>query len=276
MRPEWVKPRVFGIAASLVVGMAVLATYATLHAVAAQQSGLSRYTESADKLGADVWSIARGGQLYDDWGAALDKELPQKTHPSYPSIGKKKGGVSWRCMECHGWDYMGEDGAYGRGDHYTGVKGIRHMAGKRVEDIEEVLVDKTHQYTDTMIPPGARRKLALFVSKGQINMDQYIDRSTKRARGDVRRGALFFHTVCAICHGFDGAEMISKSENELAAFGERGLLGTIATTDPYETLHKIRNGQPGVGMVTLRILSVRDQVDVLAYLQTLTRRSQGN
>jgi len=279
MRSKWTRQwAAGGAAASLVLAFAALAVVfgAGPGPASAQQSGSAYPVESATKHEKDIWDIARGGQLYDDWAAALDTDLPAKTHPSYPTIGKKKGGVTWRCKECHGWDYLGEDGAYGRGGHYTGTKGLRHMVGKRVEEIEAVLTDKTHRYTDAMIPPKARRKLAMFVSRGQISMDQYIDRETRRARGDVRRGASFFQTVCAICHGFDGAEMVSRSSTELAAFGDRGLLGTVASTNPYETLHKIRNGQPGVGMVALRVLSVRDQVDVLAYLQTLTKRRQGN
>ena len=239
---------------------------------AAQQTGAQRAEESAARHDMDLWDIARGGQLYDNWALALDRDLPEKTHPSYPTVGKGKGGVTWRCKECHGWDYMGEDGAYGRGAHYTGVKGLRRMAGKRVEEIVGIITDETHRYTEDMLPEQAMRKLALFVSKGQIGMDQYIDRSTKRARGDLKRGASFFQTICAICHGFDGAEMISRRETELAVFGDRGLLGTVASVNPWETLHKIRNGQPGVGMVALRVLSTQDQVDVLAYMQTLVRR----
>jgi thiosulfate dehydrogenase len=239
---------------------------------AAAQQSAPLVSESAARYDPDIWDIARGGQLYDNWAAALDTELPEQTHPSYPAIGKRKGGVTWRCKECHGWDYMGEDGAYGRGAHYTGTKGIRRMAGQRVEDIMEIITDDTHRYTTDMMPENAMRKLALFVARGQIGMDQYIDRSTKRARGDLKRGASFFQTICAICHGFDGAEMISKRETELAAFGDRGLLGTMASVNPWEALHKIRNGQPGVGMVALRVLSTQDQVDVLTYLQTLVRR----
>jgi thiosulfate dehydrogenase len=240
--------------------------------LAAAQQGAPITAESDARYDPDLWDIARGGQLYDNWAAALDKELPDPSHPSYPPVGKRKGGTTWRCKTCHGWDYMGEDGAYGRGAHYTGIKGIRRMAGRPVEEIVGIFTDDTHRYTSEMLPEPAMRKLALFVSKGQIGMDQYIDRSTKRARGDLRRGASFFQTICAICHGFDGAEMISKRETELAVFGDRGFLGTIANTNPWETLHKIRNGQPGVGMVALRVLSTQDQVDVLAYMQTLVRR----
>jgi len=222
----------------------------------------------------DIWDIARGGQLYDDWMAVLEHPTPEGDHPAYPSIGKKKGKTTWRCKECHGWDYMGEDGAYGKGGHYTGIKGLRRAVGMDVDELISIIRDKTHQYTEPLIPDTAARKLALFVSRGQVGMDQYIDRPTKRARGNLRRGASFFQTVCAICHGFDGTVMVSKSETSLAAFGDRGYLGTISSENPWETLHKIRNGQPGVGMVALRVLSVQDQVDVLAYMQTLRRRRQ--
>jgi len=247
--------------------IAMLAIAATLIAanVAAQQPG------SNDP---EIWDIARGGQLYDNWMVVLEHPAPKGNHPAYPDIGKKKGEATWRCKECHGWDYMGEDGAYGKGGHYTGIKGLRRAVGMDIEELINIIRDKTHQYAESMIPETAARKLALFVSRGQVGMDQYIDRSTRRARGDLRRGAAFFQTICAICHGFDGATMASKSESALATFGDRGYLGTIASDNPWEALHKIRNGQPGVGMVALRVLSVQDQVDVLAYMQILRRRRQ--
>ena len=78
----------------------------------------------------EVWSIARGGQLYDKWWAVLGHEKPQDTHPAYPADGKRKGDTTWRCKECHGWDYRGVDGAYSKGSHYSGVKGIRSYVGK--------------------------------------------------------------------------------------------------------------------------------------------------
>lgn len=265
MRRTTHEPTTSRATASLVLALAsvVLTLFLTPPPAAAQQ-GAPLTAESDARYDPDLWDIARGGQLYDNWAAALDKEPPEQSHPSYPPVGKRKGGTTWRCKTCHGWDYMGEDGAYGRGAYYTGIKGIRRMAGRPVEEIVGIFTDDTHRYTTEMIPEPAMRKLALFVSKGQIGMDQYIDRSTKRARGDLKRGASFFQTICAICHGFDGAEMISKRETELAVFGDRGFLGTIASTNPWETLHKIRNGQPGVGMVALRVLSTQDQVDVLA------------
>ena len=43
----------------------------------------------------------------------------------------------------------------------------------------------------------------------------------------------------------------------------------MARENPWEALHKIRFGQPGVPMVALVVLKVEDQIDILAYTQTL-------
>ena len=46
-------------------------------------------------------------------------------------------------------------------------------------------------------------------------------------------------------------------------------VGTFGASNPWEALHKIRFGQPGVPMVALTVLEVEDRVDILAYTQTL-------
>jgi len=225
---------------------------------------------SADDNQDDIWSISRGGQLYDNWAASRDTEAPDVTHPAYPAAGKKKGRVTWRCKECHGWDAKGEDGAYGKGPHYTGIKGVRRVIGWQPDKIVAIIRDKTHAYTPQMIPSIAAEKIARFLSAGQIDMDQYIKRDSGEVLGNIDRGAAFYQSICRICHGYDGRRLDIEHESiALAAFGNPAFLGTMANKDPWQVLHKIRNGQPGVGMVALRVLSIQDQVDVLAYLQTL-------
>ena len=54
--------------------------------------------------------VAQGGLLYDKWHSVLEVTT-EGTHPSYPAEGKNSGESSWRCKECHGWDYRGKDGA---------------------------------------------------------------------------------------------------------------------------------------------------------------------
>ncbi len=211
----------------------------------------------------DIWSIARGGQLYDNWMGVLEADAPEGNHPAYPAAGKKKGKDTWRCKECHGWDFKGKDGVYAKGSHFTGIKGVRSAVGMAPEELHKIIMNKTHAYTEQQIPHSAMEKIALFLSAGQIETDRYIDQASKMARGNPRRGAQFFQTVCAVCHGFEGTDINFKSAEEPE------YVGTVCSDNPWEGLHKIRFGQPGVGMVALTVLDMDDLVDILSYCQTL-------
>jgi thiosulfate dehydrogenase len=210
-----------------------------------------------------VWDIARGGQLYDNWISVVEADKPEATHPAYPASSKKSGASTWRCKECHGWDYMGKDGAYAKGSHFTGITGVRNADGMEPEALQAIIMDETHGFTEDMISHSAMEKLALFLSRGQIDMDRYIDRASKVARGNPGRGAQLYQTICAVCHGFDGKEINFKDESKPE------FIGTVAQENPWETLHKIRFGQPGVGMIALVALDIDTLVDILAYTQTL-------
>ncbi|MEX2647498.1 MAG: c-type cytochrome [Alphaproteobacteria bacterium] len=244
----------------LMGAMIAAATFAV--GVSAQEANDVEIGGHAHEL-TDVWNIARGGALYDNWMAVMEADAPAETHPAYPAAGKQEGAGTWRCKECHGWDYMGVEGAYSKGSHFTGIKGVRGVAGMNPEAIHAIIMNETHAFTQNMMPHSAMEKLALFLSQGQTDVDLYIDRETKAARGDVGRGAGFFQNICAVCHGFDGKTMNFGDE------AEPEFVGTVAADNPWEALHKIRFGQPGVGMVALNVLSIHDLVDILAYAQTL-------
>ncbi|HUS55585.1 MAG TPA: c-type cytochrome [Thermohalobaculum sp.] len=220
--------------------------------------------DPTDPAGAtDIWEISRGGQLYDEWWTVIEAGAPEATHPAYPAAGKKSGATTWRCKECHGWDYRGAEGAYAKGSHFTGIKGISGMSGAPVDDIVKVLRGDLHGFTPDMLSDSAMRKLATFVSAGQIDDDLYIDRETKKMKGDPATGARYFQTICAVCHGYDG-KAINFGDEEEPEF-----VGTVATDNPWEALHKVRFGQPGVGMVALSALDIQVLVDIVAYAQTL-------
>ena len=211
----------------------------------------------------EEWALAWGGRLYDKWWQAVGGPEPKGTHSAYPATSKQKGATTWRCKECHGWDYKGAAGAYGSGARFTGIKGITGAAGLDPKKIAATLRNKPHGFTPQMIPDDALDRLALFVSKGQHDVDKFIDKSTKRANGNVDRGRKLYQNVCAVCHGFDG---------KLLNFGDAKnpeYVGTVATANPWETMHKIINGQPGIPMPAWRGFDLQATVDVLAYAQTL-------
>jgi thiosulfate dehydrogenase len=204
--------------------------------------------------------IARGGQLYDFWLDMTDGEAPKETHPAYPRESKKKGKATWRCKECHGWDYKGKDGYYGSGDSYTGVTGIRAMDGGDPAKVVAIIRGPTHRVTESMLKQADVEALAFFVTKGQVDMDKYIDPKTRKANGNAAKGAGYFNTICARCHGFEG-----RLPRELPE-----PLGKLANRVPWEVLHKARNGDSGAQeMPGLRALPVDVVVDILTYAQTL-------
>ena len=204
-------------------------------------------------------SIAHGGRLYDDW--QLDTGAPRQAlpHPAYPSGAyyANDAALTWRCKECHGWDYKGKDGAYASGRHATGIKGIRGMAGADPQQVLRILRDSVHRY-DAVLKERDLIDLANFVSAGQIDMDGAIDRPTGRARGEGNRASPYYRTICAACHGIDGQRIITAVP-----------LGRVAKTNPWESLHKIFNGHPNEKMPALREFDRQLLIDMLAHLQGL-------
>ncbi|MHC5004711.1 MAG: hypothetical protein ACYTJ0_16480, partial [Planctomycetota bacterium] len=104
--------------AVVILVSAVLAVLASLDARAGRGGG------GGDGGAAGVLDPIRGGMIYDKWWAVLALPEPEGDHPLYPPDGPRSGSTTWRCKECHGWDYKGADGAYSSGSHYTGIPGV--------------------------------------------------------------------------------------------------------------------------------------------------------
>ena len=227
------------------------AVVATLLVALSGPAAVAAETESA---------IARGGRLYDKWFAENKAAKPADDHPAYPLKGGKYGkDASWRCKECHGWDYKGKDGAYASGGHATGIKGIQGAAGKDPASIGAILKDKNHGYSESMLSAEDVNDLALFVAKGQIDVSKYVDAASKKPKGDAAKGEAYFNTLCAGCHGKDG-KMLKDAPP----------LGSVAD-NAAEMLHKILNGQPGEAMPALRALDPQISADIALHLQSLPK-----
>jgi thiosulfate dehydrogenase len=213
-----------------------------------------------------AWTLAVGGRLYDNWADVLDTELPDTTHPAWPAANTAhEGGTTWRCKSCHGWDYQGAHGVYGSGSYATGIKGVSGMAGAEIEAIMGLLGDDTHGYTDALLPPEAKRRLATFVSQGLDDTLSFVA-SDGTVTGDVELGRGMFQNICASCHGFEGKAL------DWGEPGDPAYVGTEANANPWEVFHKIRNGHPGTEMVSMRALPPEVAAGILAYAQTLPER----
>jgi len=82
-------------------------------------------------------------------------------------------------------------------------------------------------------------------------------------RGNKNRGKAIFQNLCAICHGFDGKKI------NFGTRSEPKYVGTYVNKNPWEVLHKVRNGFPGKIMMALRAFRMRNAVDALTYAKTL-------
>jgi mono/diheme cytochrome c family protein len=218
--------------------------------------GMLAYAQSLPNPNLAV-SITNGGRLYDDWQAATGNKqaLP---HPAYPQKAHFAGvpSVTWRCKECHGADYKGNQGQYASGEHATGIKGIRGMAGADPEKIIAILRNRNHLY-GSVLKYRDLHDLANFVSRGQVDMDTMIDPKTRLARGDASRGAIYYQTMCVGCHGREGR------------FVAKRFLGGRARVDPWEALHTMLNGHPDDDMPALREMDPKLVTDILSYIQNL-------
>ena len=213
---------------------------------------------SSSVFAEDVASIARGGKLYDKWFKVIGADKPADTHPAWPASNtKKSGNTTHRCKSCHGWDMMGKDGAYASGSYKTGITGLKHLMGAENTKVIAAMKDSTHGFSGKMDEQDFN-DLANFVTKGQIDMDAVIDRSTKKAKGDADNGLRYYSTVCSGCHGDDG-----KLPKDMPP------LGGLSNKNPWEVIQKILNGQPGEQMPALRAFDLQVTLDIMAHLQRL-------
>ncbi len=204
-------------------------------------------------------SIVRGGRLYDTWYKENGREVPEGIHPAYSGTLPKgvEPRTTWRCKECHGWDYRGRDGVAEASGHKTSIKGIHGLAGAEPRQIVAKFMDERHGY-GALLSPRDRLDLSNFVSRGQFDMDEFIERSSRKARGHPERYIAHYHTICAACHGADGREIRTMPP-----------LGRIADADPWRALHGILNGHPGEPMPPLMALPREAAVGILTYIQQL-------
>lgn len=231
-------------------------TVATMLVVASLMisCGLSEPSSQSNNIKVD---LVKGAQLYDNWPQVSGVKT-EGSHPLYPATGKKQGGSSWRCKECHGWDYVGKDGRYAKGSHFTGITGTLQASQISPEKLYTVLTTGQHDFGQYMSEVDIQ-SLVKFVREGQV--------AFSKETGDITKGQKIFDANCSACHGEDGNDLDFDGKQE----GIQGV-GWLANDNPQESIHKYRWGHPNTDMPSMVVdakLSEKQILDLLAYTQTL-------
>jgi len=227
------------------------------------------YSQSLPSEAPTTASLSRGGLLYDKWWKAAGLDEPVGDNPIWArqDTNTRDGSSTWRCKECHGWDYSGAEGAYGSGSHFTGFPGILGAADKSAEDLIAQLtgaLDPEHDFS--ALAEADLTDLVAFIQEGLVEVAPFIDSETKAAiGGDAGNGETLYAAACAACHGEDGRTLNFGSDDD------PDYVGSVALANPWEFIHKVRAGQPGSSMPSGIDLgwSLQDVIDVLTFAQSL-------
>lgn len=237
-------------------------------------------------------SLSKGGLIFDKWWeTATNTVAPETDHPKWPAELNPNitGSSTWRCKQCHGWDYRGKDGVYADGKNYTGVKGIIPTPTTPVKyasagEVYQFLKTDVDHAFGTILTEAEIYDATLFVMTmredalaKKANFD-FIDQDTKKVIDnlvDISNGEKLYHgdansqtpVLCASCHGADG---------KLIDFGTNEFLSDVATDNPWEFIHKSRFGDiSGSGQTMPAMVDNQNSLfhtpeaaaDVLAYVQ---------
>jgi mono/diheme cytochrome c family protein len=203
------------------------------------------------------WIESIGAQLYDDWPRALRLAGPFQRHPLWSGSTNVRPQETWRCVNCHGWDFLGSAGVGGDLGVVDGVPGLRHLVGVGRNDIRAMIRADSHGYSSAPLNPEALSYLAGFLAKGQTATVELVGRA--RTLGvDRAAGGERYASVCQICHGANGDALNLGTERAPET------LSTLARRLPWRFLHTVRFGHGGI-MPSFTTLEEQEFLNLLIY-----------
>jgi mono/diheme cytochrome c family protein len=186
-----------------------------------------------------AWADSIGGQLYSDWPQVMLFRGPFAKHPLWTGSPSAINTETWRCVNCHGWDYRGGEGVGGDLGVIPKVPGLRHLVGADRRTVADGITKGDHGFAANQLSADALRFLVDFLIEGQRAVVDLAEKA-RRSGADAGAGAARYANICRVCHGPNGARLNLGSERFPAT------LPTLARTKPWKFLHGVRFGHAGV------------------------------
>jgi len=204
-----------------------------------------------------AWSESIGGQLYSDWPLVMLFRGPFTKHPLWTGSPAAINTETWRCVNCHGWDYRGSAGVGGDLGVISNVPGLRHLVGADRRTVADGITRGEHGFAAKQLSADALQFLVDFLIEGQ-NAVVALAEKARRSGADAAAGRERYVSVCRVCHGPAGERLNLGSER----FPDT--LPTLARSKPWKFLHGVRFGHAGV-MPSFIMLEDSEFLNLLTY-----------
>ena len=213
----------------------------------------------------------RGGRLYAAWDQLLGSPSPPlEQQPLWPtgSGGSVPPLLTWRCVNCHGWDYAGSSGSSLTGVYRT--LDYPSLFGVTADEPEEIfpILNGVNNPDHDFIPPLAAqdlRDLAAFLSSSLVQPGLIADPNTAIASGTAVVGEIAYAEYCLSCHGAEGEKI------NLGTVNSPIFLGDLGWSNPWRIAHITRFGHVATRVPPASVfdLSFSQQIDIVTYIQTM-------
>jgi len=166
------------------LGLALLAGSLGLTTASAQP------VEAPDQQLGPVFMLSLGGKLYDDLWPILELAPPSGRNPAFADRAASDHDT-WRCVSCHGWDYLGAMGERAGAPPRAAAPSLVPLTGIDPAIIIEKIIAPSHPFPSDALPDLALFLIGAFISEGLYDRDRILDGPGHERRfGEELRGGI--------------------------------------------------------------------------------------
>lgn len=215
-----------------------------------------------------------GGRLYDNLFVSLKTPLPKIMKDKNGEVIENTG-HDFRCKNCHGWDYKGNEGIYGpdyQNKPYAASVNLIQLKKDDNLSLKKIMDSVLNGHGIGMpvysefLNEKQAKLIAEFLVTNAHDSSYYFDLKTNKTNKyeltlvnleNKEKASVNYTKHCESCHGKNGAKFLLHD-------GEY-TLGSHSRQKAYEDHHKIQNGSPGSDMMGY-LNSKEDILGMLGYL----------